>query len=64
MKAVFEANPNASELICFEDGVCFLSNAQGKCGAIDYEKRTGLKPKVVQKEVNEEKQTNKKQNQK
>ncbi len=47
MKNVFDVHPNVNELISFEDGTCFFTNQAGKCGANDYEKKTGLKPTLV-----------------
>lgn len=64
MKDVFDVNPNANELICFEDGTCFLTDQAGKCGANDYAKRTGQKSELVKRleeeQPNEEKTNNKK----
>lgn len=55
MKSVFDVNPNANELICFEDGTCFLTNQAGKFGANDYAKRTGQKSELVKRPEKPEK---------
>lgn len=64
MKSVFDVNPNANELICFEDGTCFLTDQAGKCGANDYAKRTGQKSELVKRETEEEKPNEEKTNNK
>jgi len=52
MQSVFEANPNISKLIVFEDGNCFLM--QDRNLAELHKKQTGLEYTIVAKE--EEKQ--------
>jgi hypothetical protein len=53
MKAIFEVHPNVNELICFEDGTCFLTDAAGKCGSQDYARKTGLKSELIKREIEE-----------
>ena len=53
MKAVFESNPLATELLVFSDGICFINDRVGKSNAHNYSKQTGLKAELVVKETEE-----------
>lgn len=63
-KNVFEANPTAEELLSFPDGTCFLNDKNGLNNAINYEKKTGTKFKVVKKEAAKKEDNNNKNDKK